>query len=241
MAQCSVVIIAINAQNTIELCVKSALQITDDVILVDSGSTDKTVELAQKAGAKIFYKEWIGYSANKNFGNSKAKNDFIFWLDADEAIPMLLADEVKSVLKNINNDTCYTVNRLNFFNNKPVYFGGWNPDWQVRLFNKNNVMWDESMTVHEQLNISKVKHVIKLKNKLHHYTVNNLNEYLTKSKKYAQQYRQSHKNGNVLKMIVSPPFRFIKEFIFKAGILDGIKGLKIAFANAFYVYLKYKV
>lgn len=239
MANCSVVIIAHNMQHAIANCITSAFKITDDVVLVDSGSNDNTVNIAKALGANVVYKTWVGYSANKNYGNIVAKNNLVCWLDADEEISDALALEIKEMLSNYTENTCYSINRLNFFNNKPILYGAWNPDWQVRLFNKNFIKWDEHKLVHETLIIDSQTKIIKLKNRLHHFTTNNFNNYLLKMKKYANQY-QLNNHKNIFKMLLSPPARFIKEYILRLGFLDGANGFKIALAHAVYVFLKYK-
>lgn len=242
MNQCSVVIIAANATTTIAACVTSALQITTDVVVVTGTNTqDATGLLAKQAGANVITTEWLGYSANKNLGNAHAKHQWIFWLDSDEVIPPGLATEIKQVLLNLNNNHCYAVNRLNFFGQSPIRFGAWNPDWQVRLFNKSNVLWNTQQLVHETLVIPKQTQTIKLDNCLWHYTTPDYATYLQKMKKYAAQYKQQQAQTRWLKVIFSPPARFISELFLKLGILDGFKGIQIAWAHAYYSYLKYRI
>ncbi len=241
MADCSVVIIAANARATINECVVAALQITNDVVVVTSNNVnDPTAQIAQNAGARIVMHPWMGYSANKNIGNSYAVNHWIFWLDADEIITPELAQEVRDCLMHLNDNCCYAVNRLNFFANKAIRFGAWNPDWQVRLFNKKHITWNEQQLVHETLQIPNNITTVKLQNRLKHYTTTNFNAYVQKMQKYAAQYKQKHAKTRWVKLVFSPAARFISEYFIKLGFLDGVKGLQIAAAHAYYVYLKYR-
>jgi glycosyltransferase involved in cell wall biosynthesis len=241
MTDCSVVIIAKNAGATIKECVANALQITKDVVVVtDNNLNDPTAQIAQEAGARIIMQPWISYSANKNIGNYYAVNNWIFWLDADEIITTELANEVKHCLMHANENYCYAVNRLNFFGNKAIRFGAWNNDWQVRLFNKKKISWNEQQLVHETLQIPDNITTIKLQNRLKHYTTPNYTAYVQKLKKYAAEYKLQHAKNQPVKLVFSPIARFISEYFIKLGFLDGVEGIKIAAAHAYYVYLKYR-
>lgn len=237
MINCSVVIIAHNAENTIHKCVKSALLISNDVWVVEDNSTDKTNEIAKEAGANILNLKWQGYSKTKNAGSKNALNDLIFWLDADEEIPEELAKEINNI--KVEPNTCYAINRLNFFAQKPIHFGAWNPDWQVRIYNKKQIHWNEQQEVHETLVLPKEYTTVKLKERLHHYTTPSYQAYHAKMKLYGSRFNPN-KKLNLIKLLFSPPVRFINEYFFKLGFLDGKEGLQLACLHLLYTIYKYR-
>lgn len=238
----SVVIICCNAASTIQKAIRSAFALTDDVVVVDSGSTDGTVELISGTGAHLLKKEWEGYGANKNRGNSAARYDWVFSLDADEEISEELATSIK---KRVGQGpyTVYAVKRLNYLGKQPILHGEWQNDWTIRLFNRTVVSWDAS-PVHEKLVMNSVKEVQNLKGVLHHYTAENIAVYKQKLDRYAalmgQRYYARGKKGYGVKMYLSPLFSFFKYYLVQMGWLDKKAGWEIARAHASYTYKKYK-
>ncbi len=239
----SIVIITRNEAANIERCIRSVQAICNDIIVVDSGSTDKTVTLAEKMGARVFRLPWGGYSKQKNFGNSKSKHNYIFSLDADEAFSPELRDELIALFKQGNLKPLYKVNRFNHFCNKPIRHGSWYPDWHYCLFDKTILHWLETDDVHESLSWNASTPKGTLKSVLLHYTTRSELQYLQKMEKYAHLFAvKMHargKSAGMLKAYSSALFRFYREYILQLGFLDGTAGFKIARAHYIYTRNKY--
>ena len=237
----SVVIITKNEAHIIEKVLQSLQGVSNDVIIVDSGSTDGTQAIGKKFNATIIETGWDGYGANKNKGNAGAANDWIFSLDADEAID----EELKQALQQIDftdEKFIYEVKRKNFFCNKPIHYGEWAGDKAIRLFNRKVASWNDA-AVHENLVFSNDTKVVLLKGSLLHYTVNNVEDYLEKTERYAKlsakKYFEQGKKTNYFKIYFAPLFTFLQHYVFRLGFLDGRLGFFIAKTTARYTYLKY--
>jgi (heptosyl)LPS beta-1,4-glucosyltransferase len=239
----SVVIITKNEEANIGRAIRSVLPICNDVIVVDSGSLDRTKTIALELGAKVIEQEWLGYSKTKNVGSAHALYPYIFSLDADEAFSFGLIQSLVEVFSGDSLLPVYKLNRLNHFAGKAIKHGAWYPDWQYRLFNKNVHQWQESDEVHENLNWNEQTVVGILKGDLLHFTTESEAYYLEKMKKYAQLFYSKRvaqgKAASPLKAYSSAGFRFFKEYILQAGFLDGSEGFRIARAHFAYTRGKY--
>ena len=212
MIPVSIVIITKNEAGVISRCINSAKLISDDVVIVDSGSTDDTLDIAATCGCHIIERPWDGYGANKNKGIEMAKYDWILSLDADE-----VPDEglIKSLhtLKLDKPETVYDIKFRSYFGQKPVRFGSWGRDHHIRLFNRKLVRWSETM-VHETLVMPENIAVKKVPGRIHHYSVKNLADYNRKCSYYAKlsagQYLRDKKKAGIVKLYLSPLFGFIK-------------------------------
>lgn len=228
----SIVIIAKNEIDRISNCLHSLHNLTDDIIVVDSGSSDGTVEKAIELGAKVISTTWMGYGATKNFGHSKAKYDWIFSLDADEFLSTELLHEIEKI--DLEAGKVYAIDRQNFYLNKKIKYSGWSPDWVFRIFNKNEVKWNNNL-VHEKLIIPFGMKTIKLKNKLLHHSYRNLEDHKAKIEKYAalraQTWKDKGKNLGYLKRFLGPAWKGFKTYILKLGFLDGKQGWIISKMN----------
>jgi glycosyltransferase involved in cell wall biosynthesis len=238
----SVVIICCNAAATIKRAIVSAHLITDDVVVVDSGSTDNTPSHAAEAGARVLQLEWMGYGETKNAGNRAARNFWIFSLDADEEISVELAAAVKKI--NITTESVvYSIKLLNYLGGQAIYHGEWQNNWAKRLFNKTKVRWDAA-PIHENLILPPDVQLKKLHGLLHHYTAESIESYSKKLDNYAQlmavRYQAKKKKAAGLKMFVSPVFSFVKYYLVQGGWMDKKAGFEIAIAHARYTYKKYK-
>ena len=238
----SVVIICKNAALTVEQAIYSAKMVSDDIVVVDSGSVDGTQLLVQKAGARLIETDWLGYGATKNLGNRAAKYDWILSLDADEALSEELADSIQAIDWS-DHEVVYTLKRLNYFGTQPIHFGEWRNDCVDRLFHRGVVAWDTA-PVHENLVIAHSIDIKKLRGVLHHYTASSIEAYTKKLDHYArlmaERYYARGKHSSVLKIYGSPVFSFLKYYLFQLGMLDKKSGWEIARAHALYTYKKYK-
>ncbi|RFM30459.1 glycosyltransferase family 2 protein [Deminuibacter soli] len=236
----SVVIIAKNEAHAIERCINSALQLTDNVLVIDTGSTDNTAALAATAGAKVVHSAWLGYGNTRNWGAPQAKYAWILSLDADETISPELAREIKQLPLNDNN-VVYKIKRQNFFRQKKIRFGAWKNDQVLRLYNRNSTGWNQA-PVHEDIELQNMQ-VTLLQQYIHHYTAKDFYSFIQKNLAYAQlsanKYAAAGKKAGTLKMYFSPLFNFLQGYVFRLGFLDGVEGWYIAKGNAFYTFMKY--
>jgi glycosyltransferase involved in cell wall biosynthesis len=223
----SVVIITKNEAHVIANTLQSLQAVTNDIVIVDSGSTDDTVAICKKYKVTVIETGWAGYGINKNMGIEAANNDWILSLDADEA----------------NDAEVFDIRFKNFFCNKWIRFGEWGFDWHIRLFNRKKVHWN-NVAVHENLVFPADVKITKLKGNILHYTVQNRQEYNAKTDHYARmnakKYFDAGKKANFFKQYFSPVFAFIQHYIFRLGFLDGVEGFIIAKTTARYTFLKYR-
>jgi len=229
----SAVIITKNEEKNIERCLNSIVNVVDEVILVDSNSTDNTVSLAESYEfVKVYSTEWKGYAETKNYGHSLASNAYILSLDADEALDDTLQNSILELKKN-GLEQAYSFNRITNYCGKWIWHGGWYPDIKIRLFNKNYGQWMGSH-VHETLQVE--QEVIHIKGHCLHYSIISVDEHIERANKYsslaAQKLIANGKKGSVIKMIFSPHFKFFSMYIIKGGFKDGYYGYVIASISA---------
>ena len=230
MIPVSIVIITKNEAEIIAKCIVKARLITDDIIIVDSGSTDETLEIAHSFGCRIFKTFWDGYGANKNKGIDVAKYDWILSIDADEVPDEELIKSLHTLTLD-NVDVIYDIKFRSYFGKRAIRFGSWGRDHHVRLFNRTTVKWSET-SVHENLLQTERTRTRKIKGYLHHYSVKNIAEYDTKGCYYAKlsakQYFRNGIKASAIKLYISPLFGFFKNYVLYFGFLDGREGWDIA-------------
>ena len=241
MPQLSVVIITFNEEQNMVRCLDSIKEIADDIVIVDSFSTDKTPEICKKHNVNFIQRSWEGYSATKNFANTQAKYDWILSLDADEA----LSEELKkSILeqKQKNYSTTCKFNRLQSYCGQWIHHGGWYPDTKIRLFDRTIAQW--TGMIHEELTFSKPVDIIQLKGDCLHYSYYTIEQHHKQSDKFttmaANDLFAKGKKSTFLKLYVSPAIRFVRDYIIKLGCMDGKAGYIIARISAHATYIKYK-
>ncbi|HET7897149.1 MAG TPA: glycosyltransferase family 2 protein, partial [Flavisolibacter sp.] len=234
----SVVIITKNEARNIEDCVRSAKALSNDVVVVDCGSEDKTIPLATKAGAKVVSVNWQCYGHSRNTGAEAAQHDWILSLDADER----LSPSLVSCLQNLQPDkkVVYSIRRKNFFVDQPLRFGTPGFDKVPRLYHRRTAQWD-LFPVHEKLQTSAAKRFIK--EPILHYGILSYEQDRQKKEWYswlsAMKYLQQQKKATWLKRFLAPSFDGMKSYIFQLGFLDGKKGWQVAATIAYYTWLKY--
>ena len=237
---CSVIIITRNEERNIVDCLES-VSWADEIVVIDSHSTDKTVELAHRYTKGVYSVDWKGYAAAKIFALQHVVNDWVFWIDADERVPRELGDEIqRRVQEKQSPVVAYEVARQAYFLGKRIKHCGWYPGYVVRLFKKSQVSFAESR-VHEHLDVKGP--VGRLENDLLHYTDDTLYHYFSKFNRYttlaAKDLIQSGKQYSLYDILVRPPFLFFKMYILRRGFLDGMHGLILSLASAGYVFCKY--
>lgn len=228
----SAVIITHNEEDNISKCL-SSLTGFDEIIVVDSGSKDKTIEIAKNHGAKVIHQEWLGFGLQKKFAVAQAENNWIFSIDADE----YLTENSRSSIFNADltdPKTAFSLNRRSFFLGKEVKYSGWNPDWVIRLFNRNVANFTDDL-VHER--VTGFSTINKIDGLMFHNTYSSLKEIKNKTIKYGllgQKSRKKKKNR-----YFSSAWAFLRTFIIKCGFLDGYTGLRIALMNLKTTFIKY--
>lgn len=236
----SAVIITKNEERNIGRCLASLEGVADEVIVVDTFSEDKTIEICEQYGARVIGKEWLGYSATKNFANEQASHEYILSLDADEALSESLRDSILEVKPKMNG--VYSFNRLAFYCGKPIKHAGWYPDRKIRLFPQGGASW-EGAYVHEELVPKAGLTETWLSGDLLHYTYYTVGEHRERARRYAslasEKLRSKGKGTLILKGVFSPAWRFIQMYFIRLGLLDGWRGFRISAITAREVSWKY--
>lgn len=239
-ANISAFIVCMNESDKIERCLKS-ITWCDEIVVIDSGSTDGTIDLCKKYTDKIIIRSWPGYVEQKKFGLEQCQSEWVINLDADEVVSDELKDEILLILED-NNQTIngYYLPRVVFYLGKWWRKGGWYPEYRLRLCRKSATQWG-GHDPHEKTIVS--GETKKLKGELQHYTygdithqIRTLNSYSTQA---AHTLFERGKRVNKIKIFLNPALRFIKFYFFKKGFLEGFPGLIVAFLEAYYVFLKY--
>ena len=238
----SVLIITFNE----ELHIKSLLEdidFADEIIVVDSFSTDKTVKIIESfENVKLIQNKFLNYTAQRNFTLDQAKNHWVLFIDADERLTPNLKSEIISVINTPKAASAYLVYRTFIFKNKKLHFSGWQTDKIFRLFNKTNCIYTEDRLVHEKLIVN--GSVDTLKNKLIHFSYTNFEDYKTKMYNYGilkanEKLKKGQKPSKLL-MIFHPVYTFLYQFLVRFGFLDGRKGITICYLNAYSIFIRYK-
>ncbi|MBS1517488.1 MAG: glycosyltransferase family 2 protein [Bacteroidetes bacterium] len=238
MKKISGIIICRNEEKNIEDCLKS-IQWCDEIILVDSLSSDKTVELAGKYTSNVFLNEWKGFSEQRKFALDKARYEWIFSIDADERCTEELAVEIRSILDKESRVKGYFVPRKSFFLGKWIKHCGWYPDHQMRFFLKGSVSITDRL-VHEGYKVT--GETAELKNDILHYTVRSVSEYAEKINHYSTLSAMEKANEKKISMgylLYKPILEFKKKFFFQQGFRDGIYGLMVSYFHMFTKALTY--
>ncbi|MGH9620520.1 MAG: glycosyltransferase family 2 protein [Bryobacteraceae bacterium] len=234
----SATIIAFNEERNIARVIES-LRCCDEVLVLDSGSNDRTVEIAEKLGARVVEASWHGYAAQKNIAAQLASYDWILSIDADESVSEALEAEIWHIKKCGPQCDGYTMPRLAQYLGRWILHSGWYPDRKVRLFNRAKAEWIGDF-VHESVKVAgRVGH---LKSNLLHFTCDSLSEHLRSMDRYttlaAQEIAAAGKQVPIGKILCDPPWTFFRAYVLKLGFLDGPEGLAIAYMAAFYNFVK---
>jgi glycosyltransferase involved in cell wall biosynthesis len=236
----SACIITLNEEHNIERCLKS-LDFCDEIILVDSGSTDKTVSIAENFNCKVFTRPFDNYSSQKNFALTLAKNSWILSVDADEEISLELKKEIHSLSDTaFENHAGFFIPRLTYYLCQWIHHSGWYPDPQLKLFNRIKGQFKGGL-VHETVAIQ--GKIGRLKSPVHHYSYRSISEHLDFINKYTtlyaiEKYKKGKRSG-VLKAYSKLVYKFWWTYIFRLGFLDGRAGFAVCALGAYYNFLKY--
>ena len=232
-------IITLNEERNVARAIES-LRCSDEILIVDSGSTDRTVELAEKLGSRVLEAGWLGYAAQKNWAAEHATHDWILSLDADEALSEALEAEIWNLKKGGPQFDAYTMPRLARYLGRWIYHSGWYPDRKVRLYRRDKATWVGDF-VHESVQTKgRVGH---LQSNILHFTCESLSEHVKTMDRYttlaAQELVARKQPVSLERMLFHPLWTFLKSYFFQRGFEDGLEGLIIAYMAAFYTFLKY--
>ena len=235
----TVAIIACNEEDRIPSVLDAVSSLASEIVVVDSGSTDRTVELCRQRGVKVFHHEWEGFTRQKNLLLQYCTGDWILYLDADEVITEELRLEISESISQSNLSGFY-INRKTFYLGRTLNHA-WQPNYRLRLVRKDShPLWIGGM-VHERLTIEgKTGH---LQQALIHYSYRNISDHMMRTVKYAElsaaDYASRGKRSSILKLIYKPFFAFLRAFFLKKGLLDGFPGFIASCSSSFYVFLEY--
>ena len=239
MEKISAVIICKNEERNIQRCLES-LDFVEEIVVVDSGSTDRTVEICKRFTDRVFYHPWAGYVEQKNYALAQATHEWVLSLDADEVVSAKLKGNIRKALK--NNKGKYNGYRLN----RHVYYLGrwinhcWYPEYKIRLFKKSKGEW-VGKNLHERVKLE--GKYCDLPGDLNHYTYRNISQHLCTidffSSTAAKEKFEDGKSANLFTLLLHPVFQFFKLYVLKRGFLDGMPGFIIAVLSAYYTFLKY--
>lgn len=236
----SVAIIALNEQDRIGLAIKSCASVAQEIVVVDSGSSDNTVELAASLGARVIHQDWLGYVAQKQLALEAATGQWVLNLDADEALSDELCREIAAALGSApSNIAGYSMPRLSRYLNRWIRHGGWYPDRKVRLVRRGAAHWIGD-GLHERLEVAGT--VEELASPLIHYVYRDMFDQVQTINRFSgveADHRGARSAGYVLLGLLHCVGKFLECYVWKLGLLDGIPGLIIAMNSSFYVFLKH--
>jgi hypothetical protein len=236
----SATVITLNEQRHIRQCLESLLGIVDEMIVVDSGSQDATLEIAAQLGAKTFVREWVNYSDQKNFASSLAQYEWILSLDADECLSATLRQDILQAKQNPTHAVAFEFPRKAFYLGRWIEHSGWYPDHKVRLFLNSKARW-EGRFVHESLSIDGP--IVRLRGDLLHYSCESISEHIRTLDRYttlaAEDLWHRQKRSGWTQLLTSAFAAFVKSYWLTQGFRDGMQGLVIACFASYYNLVKY--
>jgi glycosyltransferase involved in cell wall biosynthesis len=241
MPKISAVIITLNEEKNIGRCIDSLHDVADEILVVDSFSEDKTEFIAKNKGARFIQNEFEDYVKQHMFADKYATYDHILSLDADEELSADLIESVKSVKKYWKHDG-YSMNRMTNYCGKWIKHSGWYPDIKLRLYDKRKGKWTGNK-IHERFTLVEGSTKGHLKGDLFHYSFNTISQHVNQANKFtdltALAAFESGRKSNGLKIFFNPIFKFIRDYFFNFGFLDGYYGFVICQISANATFLKY--
>lgn len=238
MQKISVTIITLNEGSNIRACLES-VKWADEILVSDSGSNDKTVEICKEYNARVFFDTWLGFGKQKNLIAGRAKNNWVLNIDADERVTPDLSVEIEMAL-NKGEYEGYYIPRKNFFAEKWIRHCGWYPDYNLRLYRKDKGQFNER-DVHEAVRIEGSMGYLQAP--LEHYTYKDIGDYLRRMDRYstlaAEEMFKNGKNTGLLDLTFRPCFTFLKMFFLQKGFLEGYNGIVLSGLYASYTFSKY--
>ncbi len=238
----SATIITFNEAQKIAACIDSVSDLVEEVVVVDSGSTDDTIEIARSKGARVLRHPFEGYVQQKNFAAKQATHSIILSIDADEQISPELSDSIRQVRDTWAADA-YMMNRRNNYCGQWIKYSGWYPDRQLRLYDRRQAQWAGG-SVHERVQLNDTGKIELLKGDLLHYTIDSREQHLAQIERFsalaaADLYAKGIQ-ASVFRIYVKPIGKFLYNFFVRRGFLDGAAGYQICKNSAWSRHLRYK-
>jgi glycosyltransferase involved in cell wall biosynthesis len=235
-------IITLNEEKKIRRALNSVCW-ADEVLVVDSGSTDRTLEIARDCGARVEHRNWTGFSDQKQHATDLASNDWIFSLDADEAASHELSEEILELRSNGSSADGFRMPRLSFYMGREIRHSGWYPDRQLRLFNRTKARW-KKVPVHESIQPDPDAAIVDLRHNIHHYSVDDAaHHHRMIGERYAplaaKAMMEAGKRTSLARLVSAGPISFVKHYVLKGGYLDGLPGFTISKFAAHHAFLKH--
>ena len=240
MPKISACIISFNEEKKIEECLKSLLPVADEIVVVDSLSTDSTLEIAGKYTDKIFEQKFLGHIEQKNLAVAKASNDWILSLDCDERLSEQLQQSILAVKDSLDNADAYCMSRKTFYIYRWLNHS-WYPDIKTRLFNRHTSQWGGT-NPHDHI-VTNGSNIVRLNGDIYHYSFDSISDHLQTIDKFteigADELIRKNKSFNIFSPLTHASWIFIKLYILKRGFLDGFAGLTVSILSYMHVYIKY--
>jgi glycosyltransferase involved in cell wall biosynthesis len=235
----SVTVITRNEAHDIGAALESVAW-ADDIVVVDSLSTDDTAAIARQRGARVECREWPGYIEQKNHAASVAKHDWILSLDADERVTPELAREIRERLSTVPSEAAFRIPRVTWHLGRWVRTTDWYPDYQTRLYDRRTAAWTGKY-VHEAVTVRGATG--QLRGELQHYAYRDIADHLETINRYtslaARQMHEAGRRAGLLQLAGHPPLAFLRNYVARGGIREGAAGFVISSMNAYYVFLKF--
>lgn len=241
MVQLSVVIITFNEEKNIGRCLESVREIADEIVIVDSYSTDNTEQICNSYGTRFIKHNFEGYIKQKNYALKQAKFKHVLSLDADEALSVQLKASILKIKSKFEADG-YTMNRLTNYIGTWVHHCGWYPDTKLRLFNREIGKWG-GIDPHDEFSFNQRSNIKHLKGDILHYSYYSIEDHYNQVEHFtdiaSKAYFKKGKKASTIKLVFSPVFKFIRDYFFLLGFLDGKVGLRICWISAGATRTKY--
>ena len=241
MEKISVVVICLNEEKNIGRCIDSVKGIADEIIILDSYSTDLTVAIAEQKGATVIQEIFKGYIQQKNRAIDLASHNYVLSLDADEALDPLLTESISRAQKKFSSPA-YRMNRLSNYCGKFIRHGSWYPDAKIRLFDKRVARWGGT-NPHDKIVLTGDLPVQHLKGNILHYSYHSISEHVNQNNKFSSLAAESlfakGKRTNIFRIFINPLWAFFQSYLIRAGFLDGLYGFVIAVMIANLTFLKH--
>ncbi len=238
----AVALIVKNEEKHLQECLDTVKDWADEVVILDSGSGDRTEEIARQYTDKFYTNtKWQGFGKQRQLAQQYVTADYVLWLDADERVTDQLRESILDAVEQNNEQCVYRINRLTTAFAKEIQYSGWSPDWVVRLYKVSEAQYNDAL-VHESVIIPSGFKVVSLDGRLKHFTYEKLNEYTRKTQLYMQAWadqREGKKSVSLFSAFAHGFFRFFKMYIIKRGFLDGRHGFLLAVLSANTTFTRY--
>ncbi len=236
----SVGIITFNEEKILPKTLEAVRKVADEIIIVDSHSSDRTVDIAKSFGAEVYDEKWKGFGPQKNSVIEKCRGEWILLIDADEELSVELLEKIDQIKNGIFDHDVYEINRCSVCFGKELRYGGWSNQYVTRLWKKGTVKVSDNLVHEEYITEAEVG---RIKEKIYHYSYLTLSDYFDRFNRYttlgAQEYYKRGKSSGILKIILNPIYKFLRMYFLRLGFLDGIEGFVIACTSSMYSMVKY--